>query len=173
MNSSYMLTVVGRDRPGIVARLSRALYEAGCNLGEASMARLAGNFTIMQVVQGDMDAPHLEQMLRPVAEALELKLHVDPVAANGLTELEPNVRIRVHGADRAGIVADVTGALADAGLHILDLNSEVGGSVDAPVYIMVLDGYVEGGSDALAAAMDRLRRNGLHAGLEDTATVLG
>ena len=36
-----MLTVVGTDRAGIVARLTDALYRGGCNLGEASMARLA------------------------------------------------------------------------------------------------------------------------------------
>jgi glycine cleavage system transcriptional repressor len=137
------------------------------------MARLAGNFTIMQLVQGDMDAPQLERVLQPVAKALELRVHVDPAVTDAHAEVEPNVRIRVHGADRAGIVADVTGALADAGLHILDLNSEVAGTPEAPVYIMVLDGYVEGGSDALASAVDRLRREGLQAGLEDTATVLG
>jgi len=47
----YMLTLVGRDRPGIVARVTRALYAGGCHLGETSMMRLGGNFTIMMMVQ--------------------------------------------------------------------------------------------------------------------------
>jgi len=40
----YMLTLVGEDRPGIVAKLTAALFAAGCNLGEATMARLGGIF---------------------------------------------------------------------------------------------------------------------------------
>nr|WP_243448334.1 ACT domain-containing protein [Candidatus Thiosymbion oneisti] len=42
-----MLTLVGVDRPGIVARVTHAVFEAGGNLGEASMLRLGGNFTIL------------------------------------------------------------------------------------------------------------------------------
>ena len=41
MNHWYMLTLVGRDRPGIVAKVTAALFDGGCNLGEASMMRLA------------------------------------------------------------------------------------------------------------------------------------
>ncbi len=47
MKKWLMLTVVGADRPGIVARVTDALYKGGCNLGEASMMRLGGNFTII------------------------------------------------------------------------------------------------------------------------------
>src|SRR4030067_3820292 len=58
MKRWYMVTVVGKDRPGIVAGLTEALYRGGANLGEASMARLGGNFTIMLMVQidGEPDA---------------------------------------------------------------------------------------------------------------------
>ena len=42
MENWYMLTLVGKDRPGIVAEVSQVLFEAGGNLGEASMARLGG-----------------------------------------------------------------------------------------------------------------------------------
>jgi len=41
-----MLTLVGVDRPGIVARVTCAVFEVGGNLGEASMLRLGGNLTI-------------------------------------------------------------------------------------------------------------------------------
>ena len=37
MSNWYMLTVVGRDRPGIVSQVTLALYKGGGNLGEASM----------------------------------------------------------------------------------------------------------------------------------------
>ena len=47
----YMLTLVGEDHPGIVADHDGVLFRAGCNLGEATMARLGGNFTVMLMVQ--------------------------------------------------------------------------------------------------------------------------
>ena len=47
MKQWFMLTVIGSDQAGIVSGLTGALYQAGANLGEASMARLGGNFTIM------------------------------------------------------------------------------------------------------------------------------
>ena len=53
MKHWYMLTLVGKDRSGIVAHISAALFDGGCNLGEASMIRLGGNFTIMMMVEFD------------------------------------------------------------------------------------------------------------------------
>ena len=47
MENWLMLTFVGKDRPGIVAKVSQVLFDMQGNLGEASMTRLGGNFTIM------------------------------------------------------------------------------------------------------------------------------
>ena len=59
MKKWFMLILVGKDQPGIVAQITRALYEGECNLGEASMVRLGGNFTVMLMVQsaGDCRKP--------------------------------------------------------------------------------------------------------------------
>ena len=42
-----MLTLVGKDRPGIVAKISQFLFDMQGILGETSMTRLGDNFTIM------------------------------------------------------------------------------------------------------------------------------
>lgn len=173
MQSWFMLTVVGEDRPGIVARLTRTLYEGECNLGEASMLRLGANFTIMMMVSGPLDVARLDQLVRPVAEALALRIHIDQIAARLHDHRQPNVQVTVHGADRAGIIADVTGVLADAGLDILDLNSDVAGTEDKPVYIMLIDGYVEADLDRLDAALQPLRDNGIEATMTPLDTLVG
>jgi glycine cleavage system transcriptional repressor len=108
-----MLTVVGADRPGIVARLTDALFQAGCNLGEASMVRLGGNFTIMLMVEGTEPAK-LERVLQPLAAGMGLRVHVDAIQGALHRHEVPNVQVTVHGADRPGIVAQVTTALAAA-----------------------------------------------------------
>ena len=152
-NDWKMLTLVGADRPGIVARVTNALYAGGWTLGEASMIRLGGNFTVMMMVRGDGDP---EPLLRPVAEALGLHLHADAISGGLHQHLVPNVQVRVTGADRAGIVAQVTGLLAEQGFNILELESDVAGSAEQPVYIMHIQGFVDCSLEQLEAALATL-----------------
>ncbi len=132
----YMLTVIGKDRTGIVSHLTAALYDLSCNLGEATMVRLGGNFTIMMMVQFDGKGQALLNHIEPVIDSLDLHAHVDIIKAELHRHLVPDVSINVYGADRAGIVAQVTTALTEAGLNILDLKSDVAGSGRAPNYLM-------------------------------------
>ncbi len=174
MSHWFMMTVVGKDRPGIVAHLSHALYEGGCNLGEASMMRLGGNFTIMLMVQSDKSVHQLEQLVAPVTESMGLRLHVDRIDGGLHRHQEPDVRVTVYGADRAGIVARVTGALAEAGLHILDMTTDVGGDEESPIYIMLIEGEAAEGVEALQSALDIVvREDGVDARLESIQTLLG
>jgi glycine cleavage system transcriptional repressor len=168
-----MLTLVGKDRPGIVAHLSAALYDGGCNLGEASMMRLGGNFTIMMMVQFDGNTSALSHMVEPVAESMGLHLHVDRIEAKLHQHLEPDVRITVYGADRAGIVAHITGALAEAGLHILDMDTSVAGTEDKPIYIMQIEGHAGEGVEALQSALEAVAEKGVEAKLEPIDTMIG
>lgn len=162
----YMLTLVGEDRPGIVAKVTAALFAAGCNLGEATMARLGGNFSVMLMVQHDGGAEHLNAVIDPVARELGLRVHVDRIEGHLHRHLIPDVRVTVYGADRAGIVAQVTGALAGAGFDILDLQSDVGGSAERPVYIMTMEGQARAGIAAIEAALAALKRDGSRDGIE-------
>ncbi len=168
-----MLTVVGQDRPGIVAGLTDALYRGGVNLGEASMARLGGNFTIMLMVEGEAEAPALQRLIEPFAAAHSLRVHADPIEGRLHEHVEPNVRIAVHGADRPGIVAQVTQALAAAGFNILDLDSGVGGTADRPIYVMTIDGHVPGGTEVLERAFAPVRRSGIEVRIESIDTLVG
>jgi len=173
MKRWHMLTVVGQDRPGIVADLTGALHRADANLGEASMARLGGNFVIMLMVETGAEAVALEQALAPVARDLALRLHVDPIDGRLHERVEPNARIAVHGADRPGIVAQVARALADTGFNILDLDSGVGGTVERPIYVMTVEGYAPGGVERLAQALKPLRQNGIEVQVVPVDTLVG
>lgn len=153
MTDWSMLTLVGQDRPGIVARVTRALYLAGCTLGEASMLRLGGSFTIMLMVQSARPDAGLEQALAPVAQELGLRVHVDPVQGGLHRHLIPNLQVRVTGADRPGIVADVTEVLAAQGFNILELESDVAGDEANPVYIMNIQGCCQATLEALGQAL--------------------
>ncbi len=168
----HMLTVVGADRPGIVAQLTETLFRGGCNLGEASMARLGGNFSIMLMVEG-ADTAALEQLVRPVTDALGLRLHLDPIHGELHQHVEPNVQVTVYGADRPGIVAQVTATLAAAGVNILDLSTDVGGTAERPIYIMLIDGHAAEGAGGVERAIAPLRAGGIEVRVTDLDTMIG
>ena len=169
----YMLTLVGADRPGITAAVTQALFENGMNLGEASMLRLGGNFTMMLMVSGAASTTAVEQALAGVSAEFGLRVHVDPIDGKLHEHIEPNLHITVSGADRAGIVARVTGALAEAGLNILDLSSDVAGTGDKPVYIMQIEGVADADVDTLRAAVAGLAGEGVEISIQSMQTLLG
>jgi glycine cleavage system transcriptional repressor len=167
----YMLTLVGKDRPGLVAHVTSALYEGGCQLGETSMMRLGTSFTIMMMVQYDGNVNALQKLLQGEAESLDL--HVDHIEGGLHQHHQPDVRISIYGADRPGIVAHATGALAEAGLDILDLNSDVGGTEEAPIYILHIEGCANDGVEALQSALDIVKKEGVEAQLTPIDTLVG
>jgi len=166
-----MLTLVGEDQPGIVAQVTQALYQGGSTLGEASMIRMGGNFTIMMMVSGGAEPLH--KLLEPVAAKLQLQYHLDPIRGALHQHLVPNYQVRVVGADRAGIVARVTGTLAGLGFNILELESDVVGSADEPVYIMTIQGYAEATLEALEAALQASKDADIELNISPIETLIG
>lgn len=173
MTHWYILSLVGKDRPGIVAHVTQALYDGGCNLGETSMIRLGDSFTIMMMVRHEGNTHSLQQLLAGVAESLELHIHIDRMDGHLHHHVEPDVHITVYGADRPGIVAHVTGALAEAGLNIVNLESDVGGSEEKPIYVMHIDGVAGEGIAALESALQVVIREGIEAKLTPIETMIG
>jgi glycine cleavage system transcriptional repressor len=143
----FAVSVVGRDRPGIVAAVTGVLADHGGNLLDSTMTTLHGHFAIVLVVElpGTPSADAVANDLAPVADRLGLVVGVQPAADDGWgadpsvseTGVSPWV-IVVHGADRPGIVHAVARTLADAGASIVDLTTRVGGTAVRPVYSMTM-----------------------------------
>lgn len=137
------------------------------------MIRLGGNFTIMMMVSADGDQAELERAVSPVASALGLRFHIDQVEGGLHRHMVPNVQVRVTGADRSGIVAEVTGALADAGFNILELESDVAGDEERPVYIMNIQGYSDRTIESLRASVAMLAQQGIAIDIASVETLIG
>jgi glycine cleavage system transcriptional repressor len=136
----FTVSVFGRDRPGIVAAVTRVLADAGCNLEDTSMTILGGHFAMMLVVTGPagVGPADLERGLGPVAGRLDLQASVRAVD-DQVTAAAPGGGARyaaaVYGADRPGLVARLSEALAAHQVNIVDLQTRVVGEPD-PVYAM-------------------------------------
>ncbi len=168
----YMMSLVGRDQPGIVAQVTEALFEAGAALGEATMMRLGCNFTIMMMVEVEGSRGLLDEVLAPVTGKLGLHLHVDAIDPGLHQHQIPDLRVVVHGADRPGIVAQVTGALAEVGFDVTDLDSQVAGSEVAPIYILLIEGVAHQGDEVIHKALEPLSEN-IEFRVEEIETLIG
>ncbi len=135
------VTVVGVDRPGIVAAISKVLFERGCNLEDVSSTILRGHFSMMLVVSAppEIDAPSLEEELLTAGRDLGLMVTVRPVEEASLVMPDPTHIISVYGADRPGIVFKLAQALAASGVNITDLTSRVIGDAEKPVYAVMVE----------------------------------
>lgn len=173
MKHWYMLSLLGENRPGIVAAVTGRLFEAGCNLGEASMMRLGGNFGVIMLVESELKPGALSDLLEPVAGDMGLTIHIDRVKSADHRNVVPDVCVTVHGADRAGIVAQVTAAAAGAGLDIVDLTSDVAGPPTAPIYILHIEGTAAQGVEAIETALQPLRNEGIRVDVMPIDTLIG
>jgi glycine cleavage system transcriptional repressor len=153
---SFAIAAIGRDRPGIVAAVARVLYEKGCNVEDSSMTLLRGNFSIMLVLESPegTTAAALDEALRPACAQMGLTYSVRDVEDSADTP-QPSHMLTVYGADKPGILYQVTQALADEGVNISDLNSRLVG-VDEPVYAVMLELAIPGDVATLEARLTEI-----------------
>lgn len=143
MAKSVVLTGVGRDRVGIVAVLARMLFESGCNLMDSSMTLLRGEFAIIVMLEipDNLSIDQLTQKLSAVESKLGMNIHIRELSQAELQEQEVGENqfiVTVYGADKPGIVAKVTRALADGGMNITDVQTKSSGSA-SKLFVMVLE----------------------------------
>ena len=152
------VTVIGNDRPGIVAGVSKVLFDAGCNLEDVSSTILRGHFSMVLLVEtpDDVGDHALEERLGPIGTELGLTIVVRPVEETSPQVAEPTHMVSVYGADKPGIVYHVTELLAAKGANITDLTSRVIGEEAEPVYALMLEISAPDGVD-LEAALAQLR----------------
>ncbi len=138
----YAVTAIGRDRPGIVAAISRTLLELEGNIEDSQMSILRGHFAVMLIVrvpEGPTEAD-LAARLGGVRDELGLEaLTYEPVDELEASRPRASHVVSVYGADHPGIVAGMSAVLAAQGANITDLETRLAGSVEAPLYVMLME----------------------------------
>jgi glycine cleavage system transcriptional repressor len=134
------VTVIGPDRPGIVADVAGALAELGVNLTDSTMTLLRGHFAMTLICSAPQSAAsQVEAALSPLAADGQLLVTVRDVGEEELVHASgqplSQYVLSVHGADRLGIVATVAGVIARAGGNITDLSTRLVG----PLYLLVAE----------------------------------
>jgi glycine cleavage system transcriptional repressor len=144
------ITVIGRDRPGIIADVAEVLAGLGMNLTDSTMTRLRGHFAMTLICIGS-EAGAGTPAIADVEAALAL-LTADGSLLATVSSVHPEVApespgghyvLSVHGADRLGIVASVTRGLAEFGGNVTDLTTRLSGDL----YVLVAELDLPAGTD--------------------------
>lgn len=158
------LSAIGRDRPGIVAAVTRVLLDHGVNIEDSQMTILRGNFTMTLIlgVPHEADQDRLRQNLQAVAGELELEgLSLGRVEEVEGEQPEPSHIVTVYGSDHPGIVCATAEALARHGYNITDLNTRLVGDAEGdPLYALMLEVAIPPGhAHELRSAMTDVGRD--------------
>ena len=124
MQVPLVMTIISPDRTGLVEAVARAVAEHGGNWLESRMCRLGGEFAgILRVeVPAEKKAALATALQKLQANGLQIIVR-DDTAASALAGKQ--TKLEIIGADRPGIVHEITSALARAGVNVEEFSSEV------------------------------------------------
>jgi glycine cleavage system transcriptional repressor len=163
-----IISILGRDRPGIVAAAARALSEQNCNIENVSQTMLQTEFAGIFIVSMP-DGLALEDLHRGLTGRLALlglQVHsklCEPGEYSCAIEACEQFVITTKGPDRKGLVAGISEVIARHGVNITNLQAVFKGGDDPGGNIMIYEVDVPQAVDQQALARD------LHA----TAQTLG
>ena len=123
MKIPLVMTIISPDRTGLVESVARVVAENGGNWLESRMCRLGGEFA--GILRIELPSEKKATLLAALKQLETNGLHIitresaASVASGRQTELE------IVGADRPGIVREITSALARAGVNVEEFCSEL------------------------------------------------
>jgi glycine cleavage system regulatory protein len=122
--ASFVLTVLGDDRPGLVSELSAPIKAHGASWERSQLSHLAGKFAGIVLVS--VPAKELEGLVADLVALGKHGLHIVVERTDQPAE-RASVRFSLEllGADHPGIVAEISAALAAQGVSIEELTTDV------------------------------------------------
>lgn len=123
MTTYLVLTLIGKDKPGLVEQLAKTISDHSGNWLESSMSQLAGKFAgILRVSVPDKDADALTSALQNLSSGL--KLVIEKADAEPEHGPQTTVTLSLVGNDRPGIIREISHVLAKRGVNVEDLETE-------------------------------------------------
>ncbi len=145
------ITVLGHDRPGIIAETTGALAGLGLNIEDSTMTLLRGHFAMMLITAGDAEPASVEEALADLTADGSLSVSVRQVPTESGAATGASYLLSVHGGDRSGIVSSLAAEVARVGGNITDLTTRLAGELYVLSAEVDLPTAVD--PDALAASL--------------------
>lgn len=127
MRKKFIMSVLGQDRPGIVADVTQALFELGCNLEDSSMTRLWDEFALIVLFSCPGQEP--ESRLRQTCSKLEqekgLWTFFRPLESKDpkIPQDKQSKHVYISCLEQCGVLYQVSNYLYKQGINIVRLES--------------------------------------------------
>lgn len=139
-----IVTAVGPDRPGLVADLTRHVFEEGASLADSRMVNLRGHFALLALIEGSPQVlASLQRKLE--SDSAEMGLRLEMYEADKATSRAPGgvpYRLKVYSNDQPGIAARVTALLRQHSVNVEEMETRVESAPFAGTPLFVLEGVV-------------------------------
>ena len=140
-----IITILGQDKPGILAKISDFLYKLNCNIENVSQTILQSEFAGIFVVSipKDLTLEELTKYFKKNIKDQSLNIHVKHLDKEVSKELEVNTYIpfiiSTIGPDQKGLVAGITGIIAKYEVNITNLKAVFTGEKDPNKNFMIYE----------------------------------
>ncbi|MGD8212394.1 MAG: ACT domain-containing protein [Desulfobacterales bacterium] len=154
-----ILSVLGHDRPGIVAAVTAILFDLNCNIENVSQTILqtefSGSFIVTMPQHLCLEDLH-ERFVKNLTP-MGLHVHIEPLlkkeGAPTKRQSEPFV-ITTKGPDRLGLVASISEVIAGYGVNITNLQAVFKGGDEPGDNIMIYEVDIPNNADQQAFYRD-------------------
>ncbi len=123
-NNYLVLSALGKDKPGIVDKLAKTIFDLGCNICDTRMTVLGGEFALLQMIEGQWNQlAKLEAMIDDLSTKLDLTIvarRTEDRPTGGA--LLPYI-VDVVSLDNPGIVHHLASFFSSRGINIEDMNT--------------------------------------------------
>lgn len=140
-----IVTAVGPDRPGLVADLTRHVFEVGASLADSRMVNLRGHFALLALIEGSSESlASLRRKLESDGAGMGLRLELYEAAAATTSRAPGSVpyRLKVYSNDQPGIAARVTALLRQHSVNVEEMATRIESAPFAGTPLFMLEGVV-------------------------------
>lgn len=119
MTHYLVVTAMGSDRPGLVARLAKLASDCDCDIVDSRMAGFGNEFTMIMMMSGSWPAiTQLESQLPQVSVELELLTVMKRTSKHTPQNYASRLEVNLHGLDQRGTMRKVTEFIAERSLDL-------------------------------------------------------
>ena len=120
-----VISALGKDRPGIINKLTAPFTEQGCNIIDTRMTVLGGEFAILMLVHGSWSAlAKLEGQMETMQEKLGLTILCRRTEKRPDETQSMPYNVNVVALDHPGIVNQLAGFFSARNINIEDLYTD-------------------------------------------------
>ena len=123
---SIVMTLIGKDRPGLVESLAEVVAKHNANWLDGRMSHLAGQFA--GILQVDVENDQVQKLVKALSQLDQQGLHVIVETEEGPANRSKDfsaVEMDLMGNDRPGIVREVSHVLTELDVNVEDIHTEI------------------------------------------------